>query len=120
MRENNVVQSQLAQSEAKWHSARAFLHNTLDEIYDHVVRHGEMTEQQGAMIRLASTWAINQSREAVNTLFHCAGSAAVFEDQPFERRLRDIHTVNQQAQGRQLHYESVGQIMLGMPPENQF
>jgi len=120
MRENNVVQSQLAQSEAKWHSARAFLHTTLDEVYHYVIQHGEMTEQQAAMVRLASTWAINQSREAVTTLFHCAGSVAVFEDQPFERRLRDIHTVNQQAQGRQLHYESVGQIMLGLPPENQF
>ncbi len=120
LRENNVVQSQLAQSEAKWHSARAFLHNTLDEIYDYVIQHGEMTERHAAMMRLASTWAINQSREAVNTMFHCAGSIAVFEEQPFERRLRDIHTVSQQSQGRQLHYESVGQIMLGLPPENQF
>lgn len=120
MRENNVAQSQLAQSEARWHSARAFLHNTLDEVYDHVIHHGEMTERQAAMIRLASTWAIQQSREAVNTLFHCAGSMAVFEDQPFERRLRDMHTVAQQAQGRQLHFESVGQIMLGLPPDNQF
>jgi alkylation response protein AidB-like acyl-CoA dehydrogenase len=120
MRENNVVQSQLAQSEAKWHAARAFLHNTLDEVYDYVIRHGEMTGRQAAMMRLGSTWAIQQSREAVDTLFHCAGSAAVFEDQPFERRLRDIHTVSQQAQGRQLHYESVGQIMLGLPAENMF
>jgi alkylation response protein AidB-like acyl-CoA dehydrogenase len=120
LRENNVVQSQLAQSEAKWHSARAFLHNTLDEIYEYVIQHGEMTEQHAAMLRLSSTWAIQQAREAANTLFHCAGSAAVFEEQPFERRLRDIHTVSQQAQGRQLHYESVGQIMLGMPAENQF
>ena len=120
MRENNVVQSQLAQSEAKWHSARAFLHNTLDENYQHVVRHGEMTERQAAMLRLASTWAIQQSREIAHTIFHCAGSMAVFEDQPFERRLRDIDTVAQQAQGRQLHYESVGQIMFGMSPENQF
>ncbi len=120
LRENNVIQSQLAQSEARWHSARAFLHNTLDEVHDHVIRHGEQTERQEAMIRLASTWAINQSREAVNTLFHAAGSSAIFEDQPFERRLRDIHSVSQQAQGRQLHYESVGQIMFGMPAENQF
>ncbi len=120
MRENNVVQSQLAQAEAKWHSARAFLHTTLDEIYDYVIQHDEMTERQAAMMRLASTWAIQQSREAVNTMFHCAGSTAVFEEQPFERRLRDIHTVSQQSQGRQLHYESVGQIMLGLPPENQF
>jgi indole-3-acetate monooxygenase len=28
--------------------------------------------------------------------------------------------VSQQSQGRQLHYESVGQIMLGLPPENLF
>lgn len=120
LRENNVVQSQLAQCEAKWHSARAFLHDTLDENYEHVVRHGEMTERQAAMMRLASTWAIQQSREVAGTMFHCAGSIAVFEDQPFERRLRDINTVAQQSQGRQLHYESVGQIMFGMPPENQF
>lgn len=120
LRENNVVQSQLAQSEAKWHSARAFLHNTLDDIYDYVIEHGEMTGHHAAMMRLASTWSINQAREAVNTMFHCAGSIAVFEEQPFERRLRDIHTVSQQSQGRQLHYESVGQIMLGLPPENQF
>lgn len=120
LRENNVIQSQLAQSEARWHSARAFLHNTLDEVYEHVIQHGEQTERQEAMIRLASTWAINQAREVVNTLFHAAGSSAIFEDQPFERRLRDIHSVSQQAQGRQLHYESVGQIMFGMPAENQF
>jgi alkylation response protein AidB-like acyl-CoA dehydrogenase len=120
MRENNVVQSQLAQSEARWHAARAFLHKTLDDVYEHVGQHGAMTQQQAAMIRLASTWAIQQSREAVNTLFHCAGSMAVFEEQPFERRLRDIHTVAQQSQGRQLHFESVGQVMLGLPPENQF
>ena len=120
LRENNVIQSQLAQSEARWHSARAFLHNTLDEVYGYVVQHGEQTERQEAMIRLASTWAINQSREAVNTLFHAAGSSAIFEDQPFERRLRDIHSVSQQAQGRQLHYECVGQIMFGMQAENDF
>jgi hypothetical protein len=48
------------------------------------------------------------------------GSYAVFEENPFERRLRDILTVAQQGQGRQLHYETVGQLMLGMPAENIF
>jgi hypothetical protein len=45
---------------------------------------------------------------------------AVFEEQPFEQRLRDIHTVAQQSQGRQLHFESVGQILFGLEPENLF
>ncbi|MGE0223328.1 MAG: acyl-CoA dehydrogenase family protein [Acetobacteraceae bacterium] len=120
LRENNVVQSQVAQSEARWRSARAFLHNTVHDTWAHIERHGEMTADQKAMIRLATTWAIQQAREAVNTLYHAAGSVAVFEEGPFERRLRDMHTVAQQTQGRQLHYETVGQIMLGLSPENQF
>jgi len=120
MRENNVVQSQVAQCEARWRSARAFLHTTWEQAWAHVEATGEQTMEDRAMIRLASTWAIQSSREVVNTLYHAAGSVAIFEDHPFERRLRDIHTVAQQAQGRQLHYETVGQILLGMPPENQF
>ncbi len=120
MRENNVVQSQLAQCEARWRSARAFLHTTWETAWQHVEATGQQTGEDKAMIRLASTWAIQQSREIVNTLYHAAGSMAVFEEQPFEQRLRDIHTVAQQSQGRQLHYESVGQILFGMEPENQF
>ena len=120
MRENNVVQSQLAQCEARWRSARAFLHTTWEQAWQHVECTGQPTQEDRAMIRLASTWAIQQSREIVNTLYHAAGSMAVFEEQPFEQRLRDIHTVAQQSQGRQLHYELVGQILFGMEPENQF
>ena len=120
MRENNVVQSQLAQCEARVRSARAFLHQVHDDAWRTVEQTGEQTAEQRMLIRLTSTWAIQQSREVVNTLYHAAGSVAIFEDHPFERRLRDIHTVAQQSQGRQLHYETVGQILLGMPAENQF
>ena len=34
--------------------------------------------------------------------------------------LDTLNSVAQQSQGRQLHYESVGQIMLGLTPENVF
>lgn len=36
---------------------------------------------------------------------------------PFERRFRDMHTVTQQIQSRDAHYGTVGQILLGNPPE---
>ncbi len=120
MRENNVVQSQFAQCEARWLAARLMLHNAADVAWDTIEQHGEMTREQRARIRLASTWAIQSSREVCNTIFHMVGSYAVFEENQFERRLRDIQTVAQQGQGRQLHYESVGQLMLGLPAENFF
>jgi alkylation response protein AidB-like acyl-CoA dehydrogenase len=120
MRENNVVQSQFGQCDARLRSARLLLHNAADEAWETIEQHGEMTLEQRARIRLASTWAIQSSREVVSTLYHMIGSFAVFEENPFERRLRDIHTVAQQGQGRQLHYETVGQLMLGLPAENFF
>jgi alkylation response protein AidB-like acyl-CoA dehydrogenase len=114
LRENNVIQSQLAQAEARVRSARAFLHQVHNDAWANVERTGEQ------MIRLASTWAITQARETVNTLYHATGSAAVFEANPFEQRLRDMHTVAQQSQGRQLHFETCGQLLFGLTPENQF
>ncbi len=120
MFQNNVIQSQVAQCEARWRSARLLLHEAADIAFAHIEQHGEMTLEQRAQIRLASTWAIQSAREVVNTLYHAAGSMAVFEENPFERRLRDIHTVAQQSQGRQIHFETVGQLMLGQPAENFF
>jgi alkylation response protein AidB-like acyl-CoA dehydrogenase len=99
MVENNVVQSHVAQSEARWRSARYFLHAAADEALETIEECGEMDLDQRTRLRLASTWAIQSSREIVNTLFHDCGSMAVFEENPFERRLRDIDTVAQQGQG---------------------
>ncbi|HTC08187.1 MAG TPA: acyl-CoA dehydrogenase family protein [Acetobacteraceae bacterium] len=120
MRENNVVQSQLAQAEARVRSARALLHQVHNDAWANVERSGAQTTEDRTMIRLASTWAITQARETVNTLYHATGSAAVFEANPFEQRLRDMHTVAQQSQGRQLHFETCGQLLFGLNPENQF
>ena len=68
-------------------------------------------------IRLASTFAIHQSMMVVDLAYHAAGSTAIFEENPFERRFRDIHTVSQQLQGRQEHLETVGQHLLGLEPD---
>ena len=53
----------------------------------------------------------------VDIAYHAAGSTAIFEENPFERRFRDIHTVSQQLQGRQEHFENVGQYLLGLDPD---
>ena len=58
-----------------------------------------------------------QSREVVSSLYLAAGALAIFESQPFEQRFRDIHTVCQQIQGHAAHFETVGQILMGMEPD---
>jgi indole-3-acetate monooxygenase len=117
LRDNNVVQAQVSQSEARLCGARAFLLGSLDEIWRDVSGSGRLTTDHNTTIRLASTWAIHQAREVVDMAYHAAGATAIFEDNPFERRFRDIHTVIQQYQGRQAHFETVGQALLGLEPE---
>jgi alkylation response protein AidB-like acyl-CoA dehydrogenase len=117
LRHNAVVQSQVAQANARLRSARAFLLSSLSEIWDDVGETGEVTLDHNATIRLASTWAIKQAREVVAELYHAAGATAIFNEQPFERRFRDINTIAQQMQGAQRHFETVGGILLGLEPD---
>ena len=117
LRDNNVIQSQVARSEARLSAARAFLLGSLEEIWRDVAQSGGLTLDHNTTIRLASTWAIHQAREIVDTAYHAAGATAIFESNPFERRFRDVHTVVQQYQGRQAHFETVGQILLGLQAE---
>jgi indole-3-acetate monooxygenase len=117
LRDNNVVQAQVSQSEARLCAARAFLLGSLDEIWRDVSGSRRLTMDHNTTIRLASTWAIHQARDVVDMAYHAAGATAIFENNPFERRFRDVHTVIQQYQGRQAHFETVGQALLGLEPE---
>jgi hypothetical protein len=70
-----------------------------------------------ARARLACTNAIHGAIEVADYTYKAAGVDAIFPGSPFERRFRDIHTLSQQIQARGAHFESVGQILLGVPPE---
>jgi alkylation response protein AidB-like acyl-CoA dehydrogenase len=118
LRDNHLIQSQIAQAEARLAAARAFLLRSLAEITAGVARAGHITLDQRMAIRLASTFAIHQSLQVVDTAYHAAGSTAIFEENLFERRFRDIHTVSQQLQGRSEHFETVGRYLLGLTPDS--
>ena len=120
LRESAVTQSQVAQAEAKLGAARVYLLASLTEIWSAVGRSGALGLDQRIAIRLAASHAIRQAREVADFAYHAAGGTAVFTANAFERRFRDIHTVSQQLQGRDDHFESVGKFLLGLPPDTTF
>ena len=73
-----------------------------------------------ARIRLATTYAINEATSVVEQIYRLAGSTAIFDNEPFERRFRDIHAVSQQVQGRHSNFETVGRYMLGLGADTIF
>jgi alkylation response protein AidB-like acyl-CoA dehydrogenase len=120
MRDNNAVQGLIGRTEATLRAARAYLYATAAEVWRDLARGDAITEQHRIALRIAATWTIHQSASVVDTAYHMAGATAVFNANKLERRFRDMHTIAQQIQGRDSHYEDVGKAILsanlGTPP----
>ena len=120
LRDNAVVQSNLAQAEVNLRAARAFVLQSMAEIWKDLCAGATISVEQRVTIRMASTNAIAKAREAVDFAWNAAGATAIFENHPLERRFRDIHTVTQQLQGQLRHFETVGAWMMGADADLTF
>jgi alkylation response protein AidB-like acyl-CoA dehydrogenase len=114
LRDNGMVQAEVALCEARLGSARAFMLSEVSDVWEDTIARGEFTIDSRVRIRLASTYAIHEAKAVADD---AAGATAIFKSNPFERRFRDIHTVTQQIQGRRLHFQNVGAYMLGKDVE---
>src|SRR5438552_7372768 len=65
LRENNVIQSQIAQCEARLKSARAYLRGVIGEMWEEARETGKISPEHHSQLRLAATWAIHQARDIV-------------------------------------------------------
>jgi len=119
VRDSEVIQAGTAMAEAKLRSARAFLLEVLEAAWAVALR-GPLGMAEKVDIRLATTSAIHRAKEVAEWAYFEAGATAIFEDRPFERRMRDIHASGQQVQGRSEHLESCGRFFLGLEPGRRF
>jgi alkylation response protein AidB-like acyl-CoA dehydrogenase len=120
LRENAVVQSNLAQAEVNLRAARGYVLQSMADTWKHLCAGSTITVEQRITIRMAATHAIHKAREAVDFAYNAAGATAIFENHPLERRFRDIHTVTQQLQGQLRHFETVGAWMMGADTDLTF
>jgi alkylation response protein AidB-like acyl-CoA dehydrogenase len=120
LRDNAVVQSNLAQAEVNLRAARAFVLQSMADIWQDLCGGASITVEQRITVRMAATNAIHKAREAVDFTYNAAGATAIFESHPLERRFRDIHTVTQQLQGQLRHFETVGAFMMGADADLTF
>jgi alkylation response protein AidB-like acyl-CoA dehydrogenase len=85
------AQVQLAQNEAGLRAARAFVFETIAEVWRSACGGDAPTLEQRARVLLATNQAMRAGVEAVDAVFRLAGAAAVLSDQRLQRCLRDIH-----------------------------
>src|SRR5271165_837601 len=115
--DNAVIQAEVARAEARLGAARCYLIDTVSEIYRRAGPTAPIDVMDRARARLAGSHAITSAVAVADYTYKAASVDAIFPGSPFERRFRDIHTLSQQIQSRDAHYETVGQVLFGSPPE---
>jgi indole-3-acetate monooxygenase len=117
MKDNPVIQNDVALCEARLRAARAFLFNEIEDIWEEVLRTGALPVANRMRIRLAATHGIHEAKAVAETVYDLAGVSAIRAESPFQRRYRDIRSVTQQLQGRRSHYQTVGAYLFGHPAD---
>ncbi len=115
-----IVQADVARREASLGSAQAWLVEILKEIWDTADDVAPIGLQERVRVRLGCAHAIHTAVEVADYVYKAAGTSAIFLGTPFERRFRDIHTLSQQIQSRESHFEAVGRAMFHGDPDGVF
>ncbi|MDP2334428.1 MAG: acyl-CoA dehydrogenase family protein [Reyranella sp.] len=109
---NNAVQREIGLLEARLSAARAFLHEAAGQTYDAAAA-GKLDVGLRLRLRLATTYGMNEATEVAIASYRAAGTTAILDAQPFERRFRDAMSASQHLQAMLPHVEMVGRHIIG-------
>src|SRR2546429_9859924 len=79
LRQNNVIQSQIAQCEARLKSARAYLRGVIGEMWEEARETGKISPEHHPQLRLAASWAIHPAPGIVAAGYHAARALRSFD-----------------------------------------
>jgi alkylation response protein AidB-like acyl-CoA dehydrogenase len=115
LRERLTVQERVAKAEAAVRSARAFFYETVHEVWGTVEQGAPLTERQIALFRLANMHAVAAGAQAIDLVYHAAGTSAIFTTNLLERFFRDVHVATQHRCASPEELYQAGRVLLGLP-----
>lgn len=113
--ERAVIQSDYSKAMAAWKSARAYLLDEIDTVWEHMTSGGELTLDARIDLRLACTNATRTSADVCRNLYEYGGGAALFLDNDLQRRFRDAQAITQHIVTAPASYELFGRSLFGHP-----
>jgi indole-3-acetate monooxygenase len=116
LRNQSVLQADVAKAEAAIRSARSWLYATADSIAQLANSNVDLPDRLRRDLLLASVHATRSAAYAVDLMHLSGGGSAVYTSCPLERALRDIHAVTQHRRSAPIQFEIAGRMMLGLEP----
>ncbi|HEX2192611.1 MAG TPA: hypothetical protein VHH09_05415, partial [Acidimicrobiales bacterium] len=95
-------------------------HDRIGDGWDRAVAGRELGLTDKAEVLLAAVQAIDASTCAVEAAFSLAGTTAIRRECRLEQQLRDISVLKQQGFVSESRFETVAQVLLGLPPDLGF
>ncbi len=120
LRDKVSVQLAVAEAEAQLRQARAFVFESVEEVWDATDRGAPVTAEQRALVHLACTNACTASIRAVEIVATAAGTTANFTSCPLERCMRDVRVIPQHIMVSPQWTEVAGRVLLGLEGESPF
>src|SRR2546422_7692677 len=114
--ENPQVQDAGGRGDAILNAGRAFRTTMVTEIWDTVAAGDETTLEQRARCRLASVYAADSAREAMDLMYRHGGSTSYRRESRLAECWRDLHVVGQTAAIAPEWYPIGGRAFLNMDP----
>lgn len=114
------VQIEIAKSEANLRSARAFFYEATDAAFDKLVQGGDLSVEDRAMMRLASSHAARAGADVAASIYRLSGTDGIFTANPVARFMQDAMIVPQHAFLSEGTWQSAGRIVLGFEPAPGF
>lgn len=109
--------TELAKAEAAWRSARAFFYEQSERVWDLVVAGTPVSVEQANLLRLSATFAGRTSADVTTQAYRLAGIAAINNNHPLQRLVRDSMVITQHAFLGAATYDGAGAIFAGVDPE---
>ena len=112
--ENPQVQDAVGRADAILNAGRVYRSATITELWNTIATGKETTLEQRARCRLASTYAADSAREAMDLVYRLGGSTSFKRESRLAECWRDLHVVGQTVTIAPERYPIGGRAYLGM------
>ncbi len=116
LRDNPQVQDAVGRADAMLNAGRAYRTAMITELWNTIASGQATTLEQRARCRLASTYAGDCAREAMDLVYRFGGSTSFKRESRLAECWRDLHVVGQTVTIAPEWYPIGGRVYLGMDP----
>jgi len=117
LKQKGSMQRKLGLAESLVQSSRAYLYETIEDVWEKVKAGNEIIREDKARLLLAATHTNQSCTKAVDLMYSAAGSTAIYVRNKIAHYFTDAQVLKQHGFVNDSRYETAAQIYFGLPSD---